>query len=65
MLEQNFPNPFNPSTLGQQVAELVNHEKEPGNHVINFDGTNLSSGIYFYCLQSNGRVETRTCVLLK
>jgi hypothetical protein len=36
------------NALGQQVAELVNREQEAGNHKISFNGSGLSSGIYFY-----------------
>jgi hypothetical protein len=59
--------------LGRQVAVLVNEEKTAGNHEIQFDAKNLSSGIYFYRIQvrqiSSGQSaissETRKLVLLK
>ncbi len=34
--------------LGKEVKTLVNEEKPPGSYSVNFDGKNLSSGIYFY-----------------
>ncbi len=35
--------------LGQQVATLVNHEAmDAGNNSVDFDGTNLASGVYLY-----------------
>jgi hypothetical protein len=34
--------------LGREAAELVNEQKEAGTYTINFDATNLTSGIYFY-----------------
>jgi len=34
--------------LGKEVATLVNENKLPGIYTIEFDGTNLSSGMYFY-----------------
>ncbi|MFA5806018.1 MAG: FISUMP domain-containing protein [Melioribacteraceae bacterium] len=37
--------------LGKEVAMLVNEYQQPGNFVKTFDGTSLSSGIYFYKLQ--------------
>jgi photosystem II stability/assembly factor-like uncharacterized protein len=36
--------------LGKVVDVLVNEEKPAGNYEVNFDGTGLSSGIYFYRL---------------
>jgi hypothetical protein len=59
--------------LGRQVAVLVNEEKLAGNHEIQFNAKNLSSGIYFYRIQvhqiSSGQStissETRKLVLLK
>jgi hypothetical protein len=53
------------NTLGQQVAVLQNGEQEAGYHDVRFDGTNLSSGVYFYRIQSGDFVETRKLILLR
>ena len=53
------------NTLGQQVAVLQNGEEEAGYHELKFDGTGLSSGVYFYRIQAGEFVETRRLVLLK
>lgn len=37
--------------LGHEVSLLVNERKEAGVHEVTFDGTGLSSGVYFYRLQ--------------
>lgn len=53
------------NTLGQQIAELVNKEQEAGIYEIGFDGTGLSSGIYFYRIESEIFSETKRFVLIK
>jgi hypothetical protein len=53
------------NTLGQQVATLVNENKEVGYHEVRFDGTGLASGVYFYRLQAGSFTETKKLVLLK
>jgi hypothetical protein len=52
--------------LGKEVAELVNDNLSPGIHKVNFDGSNLSSGIYYYKLTAEGRViDTKRMLLVK
>jgi hypothetical protein len=52
--------------IGREVAALVQNErKAPGNYEISFDASNLSSGSYFYKLQTNGFLETKQMVLIK
>jgi photosystem II stability/assembly factor-like uncharacterized protein len=51
--------------LGNEIATLVNEEKPAGIYEINFDGTGLSSGIYFYQLRAGYFTETRKMILLK
>ncbi len=40
--------------LGQQVAVLMNKEMKPGIHSVQFNASNLASGVYFYRLQVKG-----------
>jgi hypothetical protein len=51
--------------LGNEVATLVNEEKHAGNYEVNFNASQLSSGIYFYKLQAGSFVETKKMILLK
>ena len=37
--------------LGREVATLVNEEKPAGSYEVEFDGSNLSSGVYFHQLK--------------
>ncbi|MCK9209687.1 MAG: T9SS type A sorting domain-containing protein [Ignavibacteriaceae bacterium] len=51
--------------LGKEVAILVNQEKPAGNYKTDFDGSRLSSGIYFYTLRADNFVQNRKMILIK
>ena len=51
--------------LGREVQTLVNEQLSPGTYQADFDGTNLSSGIYYYKLESADYTETKKMVLIK
>ncbi len=51
--------------LGSEVAVLVNKEQLSGNYKLEFNAPNLSSGIYFYKLQSGNFNMTKKLILLK
>ncbi len=51
--------------LGSEVETLVNTEQPQGNYEVDFDGNELTSGIYFYKLQAGDFVETKKMILLK
>ena len=51
--------------LGREVATLVNEEKPAGEYEVEFNGTNLPSGIYFYQIKAGNYSETKKMVLLK
>jgi hypothetical protein len=51
--------------LGEKVAEAFNGEMEEGYHEINFDASNLSSGVYFYRFESAQFVDVKKMVLTK
>jgi photosystem II stability/assembly factor-like uncharacterized protein len=51
--------------LGREVATIVNKELQPGTYEAEWDGSNYSSGVYFYKLITAGFTETRKMVLVK
>ncbi|WP_428236417.1 T9SS type A sorting domain-containing protein [Gracilimonas sp.] len=50
---------------GREVATLVNTRMNAGEHVVSFDASNLSSGVYIYSLQANGVRLTNKMTLIK
>jgi photosystem II stability/assembly factor-like uncharacterized protein len=51
--------------LGNEVAVLMNEAVDGGVHEVTFDGTGLSSGVYFYTLTTDNYRETRKMLLMK
>ncbi|MDZ7625551.1 MAG: LamG-like jellyroll fold domain-containing protein [Ignavibacteriaceae bacterium] len=51
--------------LGTEVATLVNEDKSAGSYEVDFNASQLSSGIYFYKLQAGSFVETKKMILIK
>ncbi|HEX9975200.1 MAG TPA: phosphodiester glycosidase family protein [bacterium] len=83
-LEQNFPNPFNPTTQiafglptsarvkldiynirGEVVSTLLDEQMSPGKYSINFDASQLPSGIYLYRIDMGGFQETKKMSVVK
>lgn len=53
------------NALGQVVSTLVDREQSAGNHVVNFDASKLSSGVYFYTINAGSFVQTKKMILMK
>jgi len=53
------------NSIGQQVAELVNANQNEGSYNVHFNAVNLSSGVYYYKLESNGFADTKKMILIK
>lgn len=51
--------------LGNEVATIVDETKPAGNYEVTFDAHGLSSGVYFYKLQTQNFVKTRKMILLR
>jgi hypothetical protein len=51
--------------LGREVNTLVNEVKDAGNYEVLFDGSKLSSGVYFYSINSGNFTDTKRMLLVK
>ncbi len=51
--------------LGEEIATLVNEKQSPGNYTVQFDASNLPSGVYFYTLRVGDFVATKKMILMK
>jgi len=51
--------------LGKEVETLTDGFKNAGSYELNFNAANLSSGVYFYKLETAGKIETKKMLLVK
>jgi aminopeptidase N len=51
--------------LGKEVATLVNNEQDAGSYSVDFDASNLKSGVYFYRIEAGKFIDTKKMILLK
>ena len=53
------------NVLGMEIMTLVKGEESAGHHEINFDATNMPSGLYLYRVQAGKFNKTKKMLLLK
>jgi Secretion system C-terminal sorting domain/Immune inhibitor A peptidase M6 len=51
--------------LGKEVSTLVNERIEAGYHQVEFNGSNLASGLYLYKIEADGFTEVKKMMLIK
>ncbi len=51
--------------MGQEVAQLLDCSLQAGSHSINFDASNLASGLYFYRIEAGSFIDMKRMVLVK
>ncbi|MCS7052749.1 MAG: T9SS type A sorting domain-containing protein [Ignavibacterium sp.] len=51
--------------LGKEVRTIVNDWKTTGEYVVEFDGSELPSGVYLYQIKAGNYVETKKMILIK
>ncbi|MFA5011785.1 MAG: YCF48-related protein [Ignavibacteria bacterium] len=51
--------------LGKEIETLVNEVKSAGKYTVDFNGSKLSSGVYFYRIQANDFVDVKRMMLVK
>jgi hypothetical protein len=51
--------------MGWEVETLVNENLSAGSYSVEFNALNITSGIYFYTLSTEGFTETKKMILVK
>jgi photosystem II stability/assembly factor-like uncharacterized protein len=53
------------NALGQRIALLFDGDQNAGYHEVRFDGSNLTSGVFFYRLRAGGFVKMKRLLLMR
>ncbi len=51
--------------VGQEVSVLVNEKQAAGNYEVEFDASDLTTGVYLYKLQINGFTSVKRMTVIK
>ncbi|MBK9331166.1 MAG: T9SS type A sorting domain-containing protein [Ignavibacteria bacterium] len=50
---------------GKEVSALINENLQPGSYEVDFNGSNIAGGVYFYRLITEDFSETKKMILIK
>jgi len=50
---------------GREIQTLVNERLQPGTYEVSFDGSQLTSGVYFYKIMTDSYSETKRMIMIK
>lgn len=64
-VEDNFVTLKVYDILGNEIITIINEYEKPGYYEVQFNASNLASGIYFYQLKAGDFIHTKKMVLLK
>ena len=53
------------NSIGEEINTILNEEKEPGQHQVNFSAPSLASGVYFYKINAGNYSSIKKMILLK
>ena len=51
--------------LGREIKTIVSEKQNPGTYTVQFDASQLTSGVYFYRLQTDSFTKTRKMIIVK
>ncbi|RPI73078.1 MAG: T9SS C-terminal target domain-containing protein [Ignavibacteriales bacterium] len=53
------------NSIGEEIAVLINEQQQPGKYMVNFEGGNLSTGVYFYKISAGDFVSVKKMLMIK
>jgi hypothetical protein len=53
------------NVVGEKIKTLINEEMSPGFHKVSWNADDVSSGVYFYTIETKNFLQTRKVILIK
>ena len=63
--ERSFTSLYIFNQLGEKISTLIEEELESGKYEVNFDASNLPSGVYFYRISSGNFIDAKKMLFIK